>query len=51
MYVTAFFSIFVKFVLFVLFINIAVYFSCDALLKLFVITSLLVGCFMSVRQT
>lgn len=50
MYVTAFFSIFVKFVLFVLFVNIAVYFSCDALLKLFVIASLLIGCFMSVRQ-
>ena len=51
MYITAFFAIFVKFILFVVFIRVAVHFNCDALLNQFIIFSLLVGCFMSVNQT
>lgn len=51
MFVTAFFSIFVKLVLFLIFINIAVHFNCDYLLKIFVLLSLAVGCIMSLRQT
>ena len=50
MYITALFSIFVKFLLFVVFLNLAVNFNCDALLQLFAAASLLVGCVLSVRQ-
>lgn len=50
MLITAFFSIFVKFVLFIIFINAAVHFNCDYLLKMFVLFSLVVGCAMSLRQ-
>lgn len=50
LYVTAFFSTFVKFVLFVVFARAAVYFNSDSLVKLFIFASLIVGCVMSVRQ-
>jgi NADH-quinone oxidoreductase subunit N len=51
MCVTAFFSTFVKFVLFLVFTRVAVYFNSDSLVKLFIYASLVVGCVMSVRQT
>lgn len=51
MYITAFFSIFVKFVLFTVFISIALNFNCDTLLNQFIIFSLVIGCFMSINQT
>jgi NADH-quinone oxidoreductase subunit N len=51
MFVTAFFSIFVKLVLFIIFISIATHFNCDYLLKFFILFSLVVGCIMSLRQT
>ena len=51
MYITAFFAIFVKFILFVLFLRVASHFNCDGLLNQFIIFSLLVGCFMSINQT
>lgn len=51
MYITAFFAIFVKFVLFIVFIRVAAHFNCDALVNQFIIFSLVVGCFMSVNQT
>lgn len=51
MYVTAFFAIFVKFILFIVFLRIAAHFNCDALLNQFIIFSLLIGCFMSINQT
>jgi NADH-quinone oxidoreductase subunit N len=51
MYITAFFSIFVKFILFIIFARIAAHFNCDTLLNQFIIFSLMVGCFMSVNQT
>jgi len=51
MYITAFFSIFVKFMLFVVFLGVAVRFNCDALLNQFIIMSLVIGCFMSINQT
>jgi len=50
MYITAFFSIFVKFLLFIVFLNLAVNFNCDALLQLFAAASLLIGCVLSIRQ-
>jgi NADH-quinone oxidoreductase subunit N len=50
MYITAFFSTFVKFLLFVVFLNTAIYFNCDALLQLFTVMSLAVGCILSIRQ-
>ena len=51
MYTTAFFAIFVKFILFVVFVRVALHFNCDVLLNQFIILSLLVGCFMSINQT
>lgn len=51
MYITTFFAIFVKFILFVVFVRAAVHFNCDALLNQFIVFSLLVGCFMSINQT
>jgi len=51
MYITTFFAIFVKFILFVVFVRVAVHFNCDALLNQFIVFSLLVGCFMSINQT
>lgn len=51
MYITAFFAIFVKFILFVVFVRVAVHFNSDALLNQFIVFSLIVGCFMSVNQT
>lgn len=51
MFVMAFFSTFVKFVLFFIFINVALHFNCDYLLKIFVLLSLVVGCVMALRQT
>jgi NADH-quinone oxidoreductase subunit N len=51
MYITAFFSIFVKFVLFIAFIRIASHFNSDALVNQFIIFSLFIGCFMSINQT
>jgi NADH-quinone oxidoreductase subunit N len=51
MYITAFFAIFVKFVLFITFIRVALYFNCDAMLGQFVVFSLVIGCFMSINQT
>lgn len=51
MYITAFFAIFVKFILIVLFIRIVSHFNCDALLNQFIVFSLIVGCFMSISQT
>jgi NADH-quinone oxidoreductase subunit N len=51
MYITAFFSIFVKFVLFVVFLQVGVHFNSDALLVQFVLFSLIIGCFMSINQT
>lgn len=51
MYITAFFSIFVKFILFIVFLNAALKFNCDALINQFIIFSLVVGCFMSINQT
>jgi len=50
-FITSFFAIFVKFILFVAFLHIAVYFNCDALMKLCIMLSLVVGCVLSVRQT
>jgi NADH-quinone oxidoreductase subunit N len=50
MYVTAFFSTFVKFVLFMVFARVAVYFNSDSLVKFFIFASLIIGCVMSVRQ-
>jgi len=51
MYITAFFSIFVKFLLFVVFISVAIKFNCDGLINQFIILSLIIGCFMSINQT
>lgn len=51
MYITAFFAIFVKFVLFIVFVRVAAHFNCDALINQFIIFSLIVGCFMSINQT
>lgn len=51
MYITAFFAVFVKFVLFIVFVRVAAHFNCDALVNQFIIFSLIVGCFMSVNQT
>ncbi len=51
MYITAFFAIFVKFLLFIVFTKVGVYFNCDGLLNQFIIFSLLVGCFMSINQS
>ena len=50
MFVTAFFSVFVKLTLFLIFFNIAIHFNNDSLLRSFTLLSLLVGCFMSLRQ-
>jgi NADH-quinone oxidoreductase subunit N len=51
MYITAFFAIFVKFILFIVFVRVASHFNSDTLLNIFIIFSLLVGCFMSINQT
>jgi len=51
MYITAFFAIFVKFILFAVFIRVAAHFNCDTLVNQFIIFSLVVGCFMSINQT
>jgi NADH-quinone oxidoreductase subunit N len=50
-YITAYFSVFVKCVLFLIFLRTAARFNCDAIVVQFTIISLLVGCFMSVNQT
>jgi NADH-quinone oxidoreductase subunit N len=51
MYITAFFSVFVKLVLFVVFLQLAARFNSDTLLVQFTLFSLAVGCFMSINQT
>jgi len=51
MFITAFFAIFVKFILFVVFLKVSSNFNCDSLLNQFIIFSLIVGCFMSINQT
>jgi NADH-quinone oxidoreductase subunit N len=51
MYITAYFSVFVKCLLFLIFLKIAVHFNCDALAAQFSIISLAVGCFMSINQS
>lgn len=51
MYITAFFAIFVKFILFIVFLRIASHFNSDALLNQFIIFSLIIGCLMSINQT
>ena len=50
-YITAYFSVFVKCVLFLIFLRTAMKFNCDAIVTQFTIISLLVGCFMSINQT
>lgn len=51
MYITAFFSVFVKFILFIAFLQLGIRFNSDALLIQFVVFSLVIGCFMSINQT
>jgi len=51
MYITAFFSIFVKFILFVAFLQLSLQYNGSAVLNQFIVLSLIVGCFMSINQT
>ena len=50
MFVTSVFSTFVKFVFFMLFVLVACHANCGILMDFIILASLIVGCFMTVRQ-